>query len=123
MPANVSGTHQERLWFAAVSVTAGVCEEILCRGFMIRYLDGIALHLQLSAALLLASAIFGVNHIYQGKLDMLKTGIAGVAFGGLFLLTGSLLLPMVLHCAVDLQAVFVLRPAKPGQAQAIQSQT
>jgi membrane protease YdiL (CAAX protease family) len=114
-------TNQERLWFAAISVTAGVCEEILCRGFMIRYLDGIALHLPLVWAVLLAAAIFGVNHIYQGKLGMLKTGIAGTAFGGLFLFTGNLLLPMLLHTAIDMQAVFVLRPVKPQQDETIQS--
>ena len=44
---------------------------------------------------------------------MLKTGIAGLAFGGLFLITGSLLLPMILHAAVDLQTVFVLRAPRP----------
>jgi membrane protease YdiL (CAAX protease family) len=113
-------TNQERLWFAGVSVTAGVCEEILCRGFMIRYLDGIALHLPLAWAVLLAAAIFGVNHIYQGKLGMLKTGIAGMAFGGLFLFTGNLLLPILLHTAIDMQAVFVLRPAKPQSDHATQ---
>jgi membrane protease YdiL (CAAX protease family) len=103
-------TYEERLWFAAISITAGVCEEILCRGFMFRYLDGIALHLSLPSTLLLASAIFGLNHIYQGKLGMVKTGVAGLAFGGLFLLTGNLLLPILLHIAIDLQTVFVLRP-------------
>ncbi len=104
-------TQEERIWFAAISATAGVCEEILCRGFMFRYLDGIAFHLSLPVTLLLASAVFGVNHIYQGKLGMLKTGVAGLAFGGLFLLTGNLLLPILLHTAIDLQTVFVLRPA------------
>jgi membrane protease YdiL (CAAX protease family) len=105
-------THEERLWFAAVSITAGVCEEILCRGFMLRYLDGLALHMPLFAAVLLASAIFGINHIYQGKAGMLKTGIAGLFFGALFVLTGNLLLPILLHIAIDIQAVFVLRPAR-----------
>ncbi|MGD0631083.1 MAG: CPBP family intramembrane glutamic endopeptidase [Terracidiphilus sp.] len=108
-------THEERLWFAAISVTAGVCEEVLCRGFMFRYLDGIALHLSLLPTILLASAVFGVNHIYQGKLGMLKTGIAGLAFGGLFLLTGNLLLPILLHIAIDMQTVVVLRPANTQQ--------
>jgi membrane protease YdiL (CAAX protease family) len=105
-------TQQERLWFAAVSLTAGVCEELLCRGFIFRYLDGIALHLPLIAVLLVASASFGLNHIYQGKVGMLKTGVAGLAFGGLFLFTGSLLLPMLLHTAIDLQALFVLSRVK-----------
>ena len=110
-------THRERLWFAAISVTAGVCEEILCRGFMLRYLDGVALHLSLPAAIFAAAAIFGINHIYQGKLGILKTSVAGLAFGGLFLFTGNLLLPMLLHTAIDLQTVFVLRP--PAQQSAL----
>jgi len=120
-------TREERRWFAAVCVTAGVCEEILARGFTFRYLDGIAMHLSLAVILLLASAIFGINHIYQGKLGMLKTGIAGLAFGGLFLLSGNLLLPILLHIAIDLQTVFVLRPARadaempiPGRSESEQ---
>jgi membrane protease YdiL (CAAX protease family) len=112
-------THQERLWFAAVSLTAGVCEELLCRGFLFRYLDGIALHLPLPATLSVAAAIFGLNHIYQGKIAILKTGVAGLAFGALFLVTGNLLIPMLLHAAIDLQMVFVLRPAKPQLDQPI----
>jgi uncharacterized protein len=112
-------TSEERAWFVAISVTAGVCEEILCRGFMFRYLDGIAFHLSIPWTLLLASAIFGVNHIYQGKLGMVKTGVAGLAFGGLFLFTGSLLLPMLLHTAIDLQTVFVMRPAKVDSKEPI----
>lgn len=46
---------------------------------------------------------------------MLKTEIAGLAFGGLFLLTGNLLLLILLHIAIDMQTVFVLRPANPQQ--------
>jgi|HubBroStandDraft_1064217.scaffolds.fasta_scaffold08456_3 membrane protease YdiL (CAAX protease family) len=116
-------THEERLWFAAISITAGVCEEILCRGFMLRYLDGIALKLPLTAALIIAAAIFGINHIYQGKVGMLKTGIAGLAFGGLFLFTGNLLIPILMHIAIDLQGVFVLRPftQKPDEPMLSQS--
>lgn len=104
-------THAERLWFVAVSISAGVCEEALCRGFLFRYLHGIGFNLPLTAILFVTAAVFGVNHAYQGAAGALKTGIAGFAFGGLFLLTGNLALPMVLHAAIDLQAVFILWPA------------
>lgn len=30
---------KERLWFAAVSANAGVCEQIICRGFPIDWLS------------------------------------------------------------------------------------
>ena len=32
-------TQEERAWFALVAVTAGICEEVLYRGFLIRYLS------------------------------------------------------------------------------------
>jgi len=109
-------TREERWWFAGISISAGVCEEVLCRGFMFRYLDGIALHLGLGSTVLLGAAIFGINHIYQGNAGVIKTGLAGLAFGGLFVVTGSLLLPMLVHAAVDLQAVFVMRGGNDGSA-------
>ena len=114
-------TLEERLWFSAVSITAGIYEELVCRGFVFRYLDGIALHLPLIAVLLLAAASFGLNHIYQGKTGVIKTSVAGIAFGGLFLFTGSLLLPMILHTAVDLQTVFILRSPSPVEQSSQQA--
>jgi membrane protease YdiL (CAAX protease family) len=106
-------SNRERLWFAAVAVTAGVCEEILFRGFLIRYLAGGAMHLPLSVALALSAAIFGLNHIYLGRNAILTTALGGLAFGATFLLTGNLLLPILLHTAFDMQTVFVFRKDQP----------
>jgi len=119
-PGLLPETSQERRWFAAISITAGVCEEVLCRGFLIGFLMRMpgGLHLPISVALVLSAVIFGLNHIYQGKTGLISTTLSGLAFGGLFLLTGSLLLPMLFHAAADLQGLFILRPSKPVEAAA-----
>jgi membrane protease YdiL (CAAX protease family) len=119
-PGLLPETSQERRWFAAISITAGVCEEVLFRGFLIGYLMRMpgGLHLSISVALVLSAVVFGLNHLYQGKAGLISTTLSGLAFGGLFLLTGSLLLPMLVHAAADLQGLFILRPSKPAEATA-----
>jgi membrane protease YdiL (CAAX protease family) len=119
-PGLLPETSQERRWFAAISITSGVCEEVLCRGFLIGFLMRMpgGLHLPMSVALVLSAVFFGLNHIYQGKAGLISTTLGGLAFGGLFLLTGSLLLPMLFHAAADLQGLFILRPSKPAEAAA-----
>jgi membrane protease YdiL (CAAX protease family) len=116
-PGLLPETSQERRWFAAISITAGVCEEILFRGFLIGFLMRlpVGLHLPISVALVLSAVAFGLNHIYQGKTGLISTALGGLAFGGLFLLTGNLLLPMLFHAAADLQGLFILRPSKPAE--------
>ena len=116
-PGLLPETSQERRWFAAISITAGVCEEVLCRGFLIGFLMRMpgGLHIPISVALVLSAVVFGLNHIYQGKTGLISATLSGLAFGGLFLLTGSLLLPMLLHAAADLQGLFILRPSKPAE--------
>ena len=101
-------TRDERRWFAALCVTAGICEEILFRGFLYHAIRVWPLHLGPLAALLLSSVIFGFNHAYQGLGGVVNTGIAGVLFGLIFLLTGNLALAMLLHAAIDLQVLILL---------------
>jgi len=89
---------------------AGVCEEILFRGFLIRWLHGGALGLPLVGALAASSLIFGLGHAYQGFKGVLSTAVGGLVLGLLFLLSGQLIPAMVLHALLDLQVVYVLWP-------------
>jgi uncharacterized protein len=110
-------TSEERIWFAIVSASAGVCEEILFRGFLIHYFQVAPFHLPLAAAFLLSCATFGAAHLYQGIGGAIQTAFLGLVFGVLFLATGTLLLPMVLHAAVDLKLLIILpKDAKPVPA-------
>ena len=84
--------------FRGVSVTAGVCEEILFRGFLIWYL---ATFFGLTVAVFASSAVFGLGHAYQGAGGILKTGVIGLVMAGLYVLSGSLWPPVALHAATD----------------------
>jgi uncharacterized protein len=103
-------TWTERRWWVFVSITAGVCEETLFRGFMLHYLHVFPWTLNLTLALLISSVIFGFNHLYEGAGGVAGTAIVGFLFGLLFLLTGNLLLPIIFHGVIDLRMLAVLRP-------------
>jgi membrane protease YdiL (CAAX protease family) len=91
----------EARWFGALSITAGICEETLYRGFLIAYLNTFV---GLAAAWVISSLIFGVAHSYQGSGGVAKTGVVGAILGGLYLFTGTLWVPMALHATQDLVA-------------------
>ena len=103
-------TQQERAWFALVSVTAGICEETLYRGFLIRYLSNGPWHAGLWIAVAIASISFGLAHGYQGLSGIIGTTLLGAVMAVLFLASGSLWLPMALHAIIDLRILLLLRP-------------
>ena len=84
--------------FYAVSATAGIVEETLWRGYMFWYLGHV---MPLWAAAIVTSVVFGFGHIYQGIANVPKITLVGGVFAGLYLLTGSLWLPMLLHAVFD----------------------
>jgi uncharacterized protein len=105
--------------FAALCVTAGICEEWVCRGFLFRYFGawpsvggvvahGTAWQYGLTAAFVISTIIFGANHFYQGVSGVIQTTVLGAVFGLIYLWTGSLLIPMIVHALVDLRALLLL---------------
>jgi uncharacterized protein len=106
-------TSEERAWFLAVSVTAGICEEILYRGFLTRYLADVPWHGNLWTAILISSLVFGIAHTYQGPSGVVGTAVIGAAMAIIFGIAGNLWLPMALHAAFDLRILFLLRPGEP----------
>jgi len=84
--------------FLALSITAGVCEELLFRGLLPWYLGH---GLPPWAAQAAALALFAAAHLYLGWMAVVRAFLAGGAAAGLYLWTGSLLPGMLLHAAVD----------------------
>lgn len=93
-------TAAERDAFLGVALTAGVCEELLYRGFLIGYLTPFT---GIWGAVLAAAAVFGVGHAYQGRAGILKTGTIGLVMGAIYALSGSIWPAIVLHAAFDVQ--------------------
>ncbi len=100
--AMIPRTNQEAREFSALSITAGVCEEILYRGYLMVYITSAIAIESMWPAALLSSLAFGLIHAYQGPKGVLKTGLFGLALAGLYLLTGSIWLLIVLHAVIDL---------------------
>ena len=92
-------TRGELHGFYGLSVTAGIVEEALWRGFLFWYLGHF---MPLWAAAIVSAVGFGIAHAYQGMENVPRIILVGGVFAGLFLLTGSLWLPIVLHAIVDL---------------------
>lgn len=99
-------TAKEAALFRWLSVTAGVCEEIVYRGYLIWYL---AAFMGEWPAAAVAGAAFGLLHIYQGGTGAVKTGLVGLAMAVLYVATDSLVWPMILHVAIDLHGGAVAR--------------
>ncbi len=98
-------TADERGVFAILSVAAGAGEEIAYRGYAIPVLIPVV---GSGGALLLTSVVFGVLHVYQGTLGILRTAAMGAVLAGGFLLSGSLLPAMIAHTTIDLMAGLLL---------------
>ncbi len=107
-------TTQERLLWTAVAASAGICEEVVFRGWLLATLHG-PLSLSGTALVVAAAVIFGLAHAYQGVTGVILTALAGAFFCGLYVITGSLLVPILLHILID--ARFAILPAPKPSAQ------
>lgn len=61
------------------------------------------------AGVLVAAALFGIDHAYQGAAGVVRTTLLGVGMGFLFFFSGSLLWPIALHVLIDLQGGSISR--------------
>jgi membrane protease YdiL (CAAX protease family) len=103
-------TRTERHLFTVVGLTAGICEEWLYRGFFLAVVSALLGGPPAPVLVLLGAAAFGLAHAYQGVAGIVTTGILGGVLAALYLDTGSLLLPVLLHAAIDLR--FLLVPSR-----------
>ena len=97
--ALVPHTEREVKTFAVLSVSAGVCEEVVYRGFMLWYA---ATWIGLWPALVATSLLFGLAHAYLGKEHILRAAVAGLLFGVLAIASASLWPAILLHAFTDL---------------------
>src|SRR5690606_14104226 len=105
-------TARGRRGWAGLSFTAGITEEVLYRGLLVMTLALLLPDAPPWAVVAVGAVVFGLAHVYQGPAGVLMTTVVGGGLMALYLLTGSLLLPMVLHVLLDLRA---LLPAPGGK--------
>jgi membrane protease YdiL (CAAX protease family) len=85
------------LW-VALSLTAGICEEFVFRGYLIWAFTPM---LGLWGAAALSLVAFTISHTYQGPKGMVAVAALGLLFTLVVLCFGSLWPAMALHALVD----------------------
>jgi hypothetical protein len=89
----------EVLLWIAVSVVAGLCEEIQSRGYLQKQLH--ALSGSIVVAVLVQGAIFGLMHSYQGWKKIIVIAVLGVLYGTLAAWRRNLRANMLAHAWSD----------------------
>ncbi len=102
-------TPEERRLFVGVSLTAGLGEELLYRGYLLplawELLPGIWFPAVLSAVL------FGAVHAYQGWFGVIRTVLIALLFSLSMILAGTLWPAIIAHILIDLLAGLVFARA------------
>jgi len=98
MPANAV----ERAWWIAVSMLAGISEEITWRGVQTALLNNLTGHLWIAA--IICSISFGLAHFNQGWQSAAIIVCFALGFHALVWLSGSLYVAMAVHMAYDIVA-------------------
>jgi len=102
----VPQTRVEKLVYVGVCVTAGICEELIFRGFLIAGLR--AATGSLAMAVVLAAGAFGVAHAHQDAAGAGRAALLALVLSVPLLLTGSLYPGIAAHVIVDLAGGFWL---------------
>jgi len=110
--ALIPTTAHERMIWVAVAMSAGICEEAVFRGWLLSTLHT-TVGLSGATMVAVAAIFFGCAHVYQGPTGVFLTALAGALFCLLYIVTGSLFVPIALHVLVDLRFAIL-----PGVANA-----
>lgn len=92
-------SHTEMIVWVALALTAGICEEIMCRGYLQRQFS--AWTKSAAGGIVLQGIAFGAGHGYQGWKMMLSIAVYGVLFGLLAHWRRSLRPGMMAHFLQD----------------------
>lgn len=101
-------TGRERAAFFGLSLSAGACEELVFRGFLITVLSTATG--SLTMALLVSSLAFGITHAYQEPAGAARATLLGLLLAAPVVATGSLLGAALAHAAIDVIGGFWLGP-------------
>lgn len=102
----VPRTHDERTAWIVASITAGITEEMIYRGFVVGYVVDQAGLRDFVTVTVVSSVLFGLAHAYQGVRGVVLTSAIGA---GLLLVaaTAGLLVAMLLHVLLDVRLLVV----------------
>ena len=92
-------SYKEYLLFTLlVSVSAGICEELIFRWFLYSYIE---IQSDWVIAVICSSFIFGLWHLYLGWKHVIKTALIGVLLCGIYLYFESIVVAIIAHIFMD----------------------
>ena len=103
------GRFEMAMW-VALSLTAGICEETLYRGYLQRQF--MALTKNVPAGILLAGVAFGLAHSYQGWTRATMIGVEGAMLGAMAYWRKSVRPGMIAHAWKDAWAPLLMSAMK-----------
>lgn len=103
---------EKREW-KLLSLSAGITEEIQYRGYLFFALQLLFPNISIWMVLAVSSVAFGIGHIYQRK-EVYKPLLAGIYFGFLYIVLGSVIPVIIVHVLQDLVVTNLIEePQKP----------
>jgi hypothetical protein len=94
-----SGFMEVFMWIL-LSVSAGICEEIVFRGYLQQQFG--AATRSVVAGVILQGAVFGLAHTYQGWKQVIVIAPLGILYGALVAWRRNLRASMISHAALDI---------------------
>ena len=109
-------TRKEFLLFTLfLSVTAGICEELIFRWYLYSFLEG---QVHWAAAVFISSLLFGLWHLYLGWGHVIKTAIIGAILCSIYLYFESILIVIFAHILMDVYSGAIAFYARSGSIYA-----
>ena len=96
-----------KLLWVLVSITAGFCEEVAFRGYLMTRFRLLFKSQSWILPTLLSSVIFGICHAYQGTAGFILITIYGAMFALLYIKTKSLWSGIIAHFFQDVMYIFI----------------
>ena len=103
---------QELVLTGVMSVNAGVVEELLFRLALPALVYGATGNA--IAAVVAPLLLFGAMHLYHGVAGVICTAVVGWIMMAIYVLTGSIVWPIILHALLDLRTLVLLPVALFG---------
>lgn len=99
----------EKVQWTFLSITAGITEEILFRGFLVFFLHFLFPSIPIPLLCLLQAIPFALMHLYQGVQGVITTFFMGLIFGLYVILFGSLIPGIIIHILLDFSSNLIER--------------
>jgi len=100
------------LFTLLVSVSAGVCEELVFRWYLYSFIEQQASWI---AAVFISSFVFGLWHLYLGWKYVIRTAFVGAVLCIVYLYFESILVAMIAHILMDVYSGTIAYVARNGQ--------